>query len=231
MKTIGMLGGMSWESSAIYYRVMNQAVQKRLGGVHSAKMLMHSFDFGEIEALQAAGKWDEAADRLATAGATLARGGAGFLMILCNTMHLMADDVEKAARIPLLHIADPLGTAIREAGMTRVGLLGSIHTMEKGGILKDRLASKYGIECLLPNEADRAEIHRVIVGELVRGRFLETSRAFYRDAAAGLVARGAEGLIMGCTEIPLLMQPEDCAVPLFDTTTLHALAAVDLALS
>lgn len=231
MKTIGMLGGMSWESSAEYYRIINREVQKRLGGVHSAKTLMYSFDFGEIEPLQATGNWDEVADQLATASVALAKGGADFLMICCNTVHLLADVAEKAARVPLLHIADPLGEAIRAAGMKRVGLIGSIHTMEKGGIIADRLRDKFGIECIVPEELTRPDIHRVIIQELVCGKFLESSRALYREVIAGLVARGAEGIIMGCTEIPLLLAATDSPVPMFDTTKLHAMAAVDLALA
>lgn len=231
MKTIGMLGGMSWESSAEYYRILNRETQKRLGGVHSAKTLMYSFDFGEIAILQAVGNWPEAEDRLVTAGVALAKGGADFLMICCNTMHLMSDALERAARIPLLHIADPLGEAIRAAGIKRVGLIGSIHTMEKGGIISDRLRDKFDIACIVPEEETRAGVHRVIIQELVCGKFLESSRALYREVIAGLVARGAEGIIMGCTEIPLLLKPEDSAVPMFDTTQLHAMAAVDLALA
>jgi aspartate racemase len=230
VKTIGMLGGMSWESSAVYYQLMNRAVQARLGGVHSAKALMYSFDFGEIEALQAAGRWDDASTAMMDAGRTLARGGADFLMICCNTMHLMAAAVEDAAGIPLLHIADPLGEAIRAQGLKRVGLVGSCHTTEKSGIIIDRLNEKFGLEILVPEAADRAEIHRIIVEELVRGKFLEAARETHRRVMAGLVARGAEGVILGCTEIPLLVKREDASVPLFDTTALHAHAAVELAL-
>jgi aspartate racemase len=231
VKTIGMLGGMSWESSAVYYRIMNREVQARLGGVHSAKALMYSFDFGEIEKLQATGRWDDATAAMVDVGRTLARGGADFLMICCNTMHLMADAVENAAGVPLLHIADPLGEAIRAKGLSRVGLLGSCHTTEKGGIIIDRLREKFGLEILVPDAGDRAETHRIIVEELVRGKFLDSARATHRRMIAGLVARGAQGVILGCTEIPLLVKAEDASVPLFDTTALHALAAVDRALS
>lgn len=231
MKTIGMLGGMSWESSADYYRILNRETQKRLGGVHSAKTLMYSFDFAEMAVLQAAGRWDEATDRIVTAGVSLAKGGADFLMICCNTMHLMSDALEKATRLPLLHIADPLGAAIRAAGMTRVGLTGSIHTMEKGGIISDRLRDRFGIEVIVPDTEDRKELHRIIIDELVRGQFLESSRATCVTIIETLAARGAEGAILGCTELPMLVKQDQCAVPLFDTTTLHALAAVDLALA
>jgi aspartate racemase len=231
MKTIGMLGGMSWESSTVYYQLINREVQRRLGGVHSAKALMYSFDFGEIAALQSAGAWDEAADRLATVSANLSRGGADFVMICCNTMHLLADAVEKAAGVPLLHIADPLGAKIKADGLKRIGLVGSCHTMEKGGILSDRLRAKFGIETIVPEAADRAEIHRIIIDELVRGRFEEPARQTHRRVMADLVARGAEGIILGCTEIPLLVSSKDCSVPTYDTTTLHAIAAVDMALA
>lgn len=225
-----MLGGMSWESSTVYYQLVNREVQKRLGGIHSAKMLMYSFDFGEIEALQAAGKWDEATAMLAEIGQTLARGGADFLMICCNTMHLMADAVERAAGIPLLHIADATGEAIRAKGLTRVGLVGSRHTTGKSGIVIDRLKQKFGLDIIVPDAADRAEIHRIIVEEMCKGQFLDSARATHKRVFADLVAHGAQGIILGCTEIPMLIRPEDAAVPLFDTTTLHALAAVDFAL-
>ncbi len=231
MKTIGMIGGMSWESSAVYYQLINREVQKRLGGVHSAKALMYSFDFSEIAALQAAGRWDEAADRMITVGVGLARGAADFLMICCNTMHLMSDEVEKAAGIPLLHIADPLGAKIKADGMKRVGLIGSSFTMEKGGIISDRLKRKFGVECLTPCADDRKILQRIIMDELVRGKIQDASRAICNRIDDALVAQGAEGIVLGCTELPLLLKPEESPVPLFDTTTLHALAAVDMALA
>ena len=230
MKTVGMLGGMSWESTQIYYRLMNRAVQDRLGGTHSAKLLLYSFDFGEIQALQDEGRWDEATDRLSNVGQTLANGGADFLMICCNTMHLMADAVERAAGIPLLHIADATGEAIRAMGITRVGLVGSHHTTEKGGIVIDRLREKFDLDVLVPDKEDRDEIHRIIVEEMCQGKFLESSREAHRRVFARLVASGAEGIILGCTEIPILVKAEDASVPLFDTTALHALAAVERAL-
>jgi amino-acid racemase len=231
MKTIGMIGGTSWESTVIYYRIVNREVQRRVGGVHSAKIVMSSFDFAEIEALQAAGRWDDATHRMVTAAVTLKKAGADFLTICCNTMHLMSEAVERAAGIPLLHIADPLGEAIRGQGLSRVGLIGSAHTMEKGGIVSDRLKAKFGIETLVPDRAGRAAVHRVIVEELVCGQFTQASRAAYREIMAALVGRGAEGIVLGCTEIPLLVRPEDSTVPQFDTTTLHALAAVEWALA
>lgn len=229
MKTMGLLGGMSWESSAVYYRIINREVQKRLGGVHSAKILLYSFDFAEIAALQAAGEWEEATDRMRFVGRTLVDGGADFLAICCNTMHLMSDEVEEEAGIPLLHIADPLGRAIRTADIRKVGLLGSRFTMDDGRVIKDRL-KRFGVETIVPEGEDHALVDRVIYEELIRGKFLESSRAAYRRVIARLVACGAEGIILGCTELPLLVESEDSPVPLFDTTTLHALASVDMAL-
>jgi len=230
MKTIGMLGGMSWESTAVYYRLMNRAVVERRGGLHSAKMLMHSFDFGEIAVLQTADKWDEIGDRLIIAATGLAQAGADFLMICCNTQHLVAGEIERAVPLPLLHIADPLGEAIAAKGIRRAGLIGTRYTMEKGGVIADRLTEKFGIDIVVPQADDRAEVHRIIFDELSRGQFLESSRAALGAVMARLVARGAEGIILGCTELPMIVQPEDASVPTFDTTTLHALAAVNMAL-
>jgi aspartate racemase len=231
LKTIGMIGGMSWESSSVYYQLLNREVQKRLGGMHSARAVMHSFDFAEIAALQDAGKWNEATARMEEAGRGLAASGADFLIICCNTMHRMADAVETASGVPLLHIADPLGAAIRAAGMTRVGLLGSRHTMERDDIVRGRLRRAYDLDVLVPEAEDFAAIDRVIYEELVRGRFEEPARAACRAAIGRLVARGAQGIVLGCTELPLLVKTEDSSVPLFDTTTLHAMAAVDMALA
>ena len=230
MKTIGMLGGMSWESSNVYYQLINREVQKRLGGVHSAKFLIYSFDFDEMAALQNSGQWDKANARMAEVASTLAKGGADFLLIACNTMHSAAPQMEDAAKIPLLHIADPLGAAIRKAGVSRVGLLGSRFTMENDGIIRGRLKDRYDVGVVTPQGEDADEVSRVIYEELVRGNFLETSRARYRAIIAKLVAQGAQGIILGCTELPLLVKPEDSTVPLFDTTALHTMAAVDLAL-
>ena len=231
MKTIGMLGGMSWESSAIYYRLLNREVQNRLGGVASAKAILHSFDFAEISVLQRPGGWDEANRRMAEAAQGLERAGADLVIMCCNTMHSATEAIERSIRVPFLHIADPLGAAIDRAGMRRVALLGSSHTMERDDILLGRLRSRYGLDVIVPQGDDATEVSRVIYDELIRGKFLESSRVKYRDVIARLVARGAEGVILGCTELPLLVKPEDCAVPLFDTTTLHATAAVDLALA
>ncbi|MEJ0026702.1 MAG: aspartate/glutamate racemase family protein [Rhizomicrobium sp.] len=231
MKTIGMLGGMSWESSAVYYRLLNREVQARVGGVASAKTILHSFDFGEIAVLQRTGAWDDANRRMAEAAQGLERAGADFVIMCCNTMHCATDAIERVVRVPFLHIADPLGAAIDRARMRRVALLGSSHTMEQDGILLGRLKGRYGLDVIVPEGEDAAEVSRVIYDELVRGRFLEASRATYREIIARLVARGAEGVILGCTELPMLVLPEDSAVPLFDTTTLHAMAAVDRALA
>lgn len=230
MKTIGMIGGMSWESTLVYYQIVNREVQARLGGVHSAKIVMESYDFAEMAALQQAGRWDEARAVMEETARKLARAGADFVMICCNTMHLMADAVEKAAGLPLLHIADPLGAAIKAKGLRRVGLLGSCFTMEKAGVISGRLEEKFGIASIVPDESGRATIDGVIQNELVRGRFLEPSCAAYRAVMAKLVERGAQGIILGCTEIPLLVSQADSTVPVFDTTALHATAAVDMAL-
>lgn len=229
-KIIGLLGGMSWESSAEYYRIINERVRDQLGGLHSARCLMWSFDFAEVEALQHAGRWDDATALMIEAAWRLERGGADFVVICTNTMHKMADLVQAAIGIPLLHIADPTAERIRAAGLRRVGLLGTAFTMEQD-FYKGRLADRYGLEVLVPDGADRAVVHRIIYEELVQGRVLPDSRAAYRGAIARLVARGAEAVILGCTEIMLLVRPEDSTVPLFDTTAIHAEAAVEWAIS
>lgn len=228
MKIIGLIGGMSWESSAEYYRIVNERVRDRLGGLHSARCLMWSFDFAEIEALQHAGRWDEATALLVEAARRLERGGADFLVLCTNTMHRMADELQAAVGIPLLHIADPTALRIKAAGLRRVGLLGTAFTMEQA-FYKGRLVARHGLEVLVPDAADRALVHHVIYDELVQGVVDPGSRAAYRDIIARLVAGGAEAVILGCTEIMLLVRPEDSAVPLFDTTTIHAEAAVAMA--
>ena len=230
MKTIGLLGGMSWESSAVYYRIVNEGVRGRLGGLHSARCLLWSFDFAEIEALQHADDWDGAAAAMVDAARRLERGGADFLVICTNTMHRLAPSVEAAVGLPLLHIADPTAERIRAAGLRRVGLLGTAFTME-GEFYKGRLAGRHGLDVLVPESHDRAVVHRIIYEELVQGRVVLASRDAYRAVIARLVARGAEAVILGCTEIMLLVGPADSPVPLFDTTTLHAEAAVELALA
>lgn len=229
-KVIGLIGGMSWESSAEYYRIVNERVRDRLGGLHSARCLMWSFDFAEIEALQHAGRWDDATALMIDAARRLERGGADFVVICTNTMHRMADQVQAAIGLPLLHIADPTAERIRAAGLRRVGLLGTAFTMEQD-FYKGRLVQKHGLEVLVPDDADRATVHRVIYDELVQGRVEEASRQAYRGVIARLVERGAEAVILGCTEIMLLVGAEDSPVPLYDTTAIHAEAAVELALS
>jgi aspartate racemase len=230
MKTIGIIGGLSWESSAEYYRIVNETVRERCGGLHSAQVLLWSFDFAEIEQLQHAGKWDEATERMIDAARRLERGGADLLIICSNTMHRMADEVQAAVSIPLLHIADPTAEQIKRAGLRCVGLLGTRYTMEQD-FYRGRLEQKYGLRVLVPNSDDRPIINRVIYEELVLGKIAAGSKAEYLRIIAGLIAQGAQGIILGCTEIMLLIQQDDCAVPVFDTTTIHVVAAADAALS
>ncbi|MEH6414652.1 aspartate/glutamate racemase family protein [Pseudomonas sp. CGJS7] len=224
MKTLGLLGGMSWESTLPYYRLINETVRERLGGLHSAKLLLYSVDFAEVERLQHAGDWDAAGALLGRAATSLRDGGAQVLVICTNTMHKVADAVEAASRLPLLHIADPTGAAIRAAGLQRVGLLGTRFTMEQE-FYRQRLIERHGLEVLVPEASEREIVHRVIYEELCLGQIREESRQAYRRIIAGLVARGAQGVILGCTEIGLLIGPDDVATPLFDTTALHARAA------
>jgi aspartate racemase len=231
MKTMGLLAGMSWESSSVYYQLINRRVQQRLGGVHSAKALIYSFDFDEVSRLQQSGRWDEATQLLSDVGRTLAQGGANFVAICCNTMHLMADDVEKAAGVPLLHIADPLGEAARKAGMTKLGLIGTRFTMDEPRIIADRLRRKFELEVVVPDAQGRETIDSVIQTELVKGVIREDSRVRYRAVMADLVKQGCQAIILGCTEIPLLVTGADATVPLFDTMRLHAAAIVDFALT
>lgn len=229
MRTIGLLGGMSWESSAEYYRLLNEGVRERLGGLHSARLVLASVDFAEVEQLQVTGAWDEAGDLLAARAAGLEAAGADLLLICTNTMHKVADQVQAAIGIPLLHLADATAAAVQRAGMTRVGLLGTAFTMEQA-FYRDRLAS-HGIEVLVPDEPGRAVVHRVIYDELCQGVVREESRATYQDVVAGLTERGAQGIVLGCTEIELLIGPEHVDVPLFPTTRLHVEAALEAALA
>ena len=229
MKTIGLLGGMSWESSAEYYRIINEAVQARLRGLHSAQCLPYSFDFAQIEALQHGGRWDEATTRLIAAARQVERGGADFLVLCTNTMHKLADAVQAAITIPLLHIADPTATQIRAAGLTRVGLLGTAFTMEEP-FYRGRLEARYGLTVLVPDAHDRRLVHRIIYDELCQGITTMASRKQYVRVIRRLAEQGAEGVILGCTEIGLLIRPADSPLPVFDTTRLHAEAAVDYAL-
>jgi len=225
---LGVIGGMSWESTATYYRLLNEGVKARLGGLHSARLLVHSVDFAAIEALQAAGDWDAAGALLGEAGAGLARAGAEAVLIATNTMHKVAAAVEAASGLPLIHIADATAAAIREAGLTRIALLGTRYTMEQD-FYRGRLAA-HGLDVRVPDADARAEINRVIYEELCLGRCEAASRAFYRSAIAGLLADGAEGIILGCTEIGLLVGPGDVPCPCFDTTAIHAQAGVRFAL-
>ncbi|GAA2488636.1 aspartate/glutamate racemase family protein [Terrabacter carboxydivorans] len=228
MKLIGLLGGMSWESSAEYYRLANELVREQVGGLASARLLLHSVDFAEVERLQAGGRWNEAGELLATAAAGLEAGGAELLVLCTNTMHKVAPAIEAAVTIPLLHIGDVTAEAARAAGLARVGLLATAYTMEQD-FLRDRLAG-HGLTVLVPDPADRAVVHRVIYDELCRGVVTEQSRQAFREIIARLVAAGAEGVVLGCTEIELLVDQTDSAVPVLPTTRLHVEAAVAAAL-
>ncbi len=227
---MGLIGGMSWESSAQYYRIVNQEVRARLGGVHSAKSLMWSMDFGEIERLQHIGDWSALTGEMTDAAGRLEAGGADFLVICTNTMHRMADAVSAAVSIPLLHIADPTAEKIKALGLNRVGLLGTAFTMEQD-FYKGRLIERHGLDVLVPGDEDRKTVHDIIYKELVVGRVEDASRDAYRQVIQRMVERGAQAIIMGCTEIMLLISQADSPVPVFDTTELHALAAVDRALA
>jgi len=230
MKTIGLLGGMSWQSTVPYYQTINRVVGERLGGLHSAPIVLYSVDFHDIEQLQHAGRWAEAGEILVGAARALERAGAEFLVLCTNTMHKVTPAIETSVRLPLLHIADPTAESIRAAGLTRVGLLATRFTMEQE-FYRGRLEDRHGLQVLVPPGEHREIVHRIIYDELCRGKTLEGSRAEYRRIMAGLVARGAQALILGCTEIGLLVGPEDAAVPLFDTTLIHAEAAARFALS
>lgn len=229
MKTIGLLGGMSWQSTIEYYRILNEEVASRLGGLHSAKIVMYSVDFDGIAEMQRRGDWVTAGRVLAEAAQGLERAGADMVLICANTMHIVADAVQQAVRIPLVHLADVTAARVKRAGLTRVGLLGTRYTMEKD-FLKDRLAS-HGLTVHVPEAEDREEVHRIIYEELCRGIITEESRRRVKDVAERLAARGAEGILLGCTELPLLIRPGDLSVPEFDTTRIHAETAVEMALS
>jgi aspartate racemase len=229
MKTIGLIGGMSWESSIEYYRIINETVRDKLGGLHSAKSVMVSVDFAEIEPLQHEGKWDETAQVLIAAAQNVERGGANFVLICTNTMHKVADEVQAHVQIPLLHIADATAERIKAQGLNKVGLLGTKFTMEES-FYKDRLIERHGLEVLIPGESDREMVHRVIYDELCLGEIKGPSKEGYIRIMGHLVNEGAEGIILGCTEISLLVGQEDSSVPLFDTTQIHAQAAVNYAL-
>ena len=228
MRTIGLLGGMSWESTAHYYRLLNETVRDRVGGLHSAPVILHSVDFAPIAELQVRDDWETAAVQLGEAARGLADAGAEFLVIATNTMHIVADQIEAAAGIPVLHIADPTADAIIAAGVDTVGLLGTRFTMEKA-FYRERLEAR-GLTVVVPDADDIATVNRIIYDELVLGVVSDASRDEYRAVMRRLVERGAGAIIAGCTEITMLVGPDDTSVPLFDTTELHALAAVDRAL-
>jgi len=229
MKTIGLIGGMSWESSLTYYRIINETVKARLGGLHSAKSLLFSFDFEEIERLQRAADWAAATQMMVQAAQQLERGGADFMVICTNTMHKMADEMQTAVSIPLLHIADATAAAIQAHGLHKIGLLGTNFTMEEP-FYKGRLTEKFGLDVIVPQRPSRQIVHDIIYDELCLGVTKEASRARYRQIMADMAAAGAEGIILGCTEIGLLVNQDDSPVPLFDTTIIHAQTAVTYAL-
>jgi len=229
MKTIGLLGGMSWESSIEYERLINEEVRRHLGGNHSADLLIRSYDFAEIEALQEAHDWAAAGSRLAADAQRLQQAGAELIVLCTNTMHRVAGVIEEALDVPFIHLADTTALAVKRSGLGRVALLGTRYTMEQD-FYRGRLEQRHGIDVIVPGEADRGLIHDVIYRELVRGIVREESRTAYLDIIGRLAAEGAEGVVAGCTEIELLVTPEDVDCPYFPTTRLHALAAVDAAL-
>ena len=229
MKTIGLIGGMSWESSLEYYRIINEQVKEKLGGLHSAKSLMYSLNFAQIEKLQHQGKWHKLTSVMIKAAQNLEKGGADFVLICTNTMHKMADDIQNNINIPLLHLVDTTADKIKQNRLRKVGLLGTNFTM-KEDFYKGRLMNKYGLDVIIPNENDRQIIHQVIYQELCLGNIKKSSKDQYIEIINKLIESGAEAVILGCTEIPLLIQQEDVKVPLYDTTTIHAEAAVEYSL-
>jgi aspartate racemase len=229
LKTIGLIGGMSWESTVHYYRIINETVKQRLGGLHSAKLVLVSVEFHQMEQLQRAGDWPAAGEIIADAARSLQAAGADFMVLCTNTMHLVAEAIESATNIPLLHIADPTAAEIKRAGLKKVGLLGTRFTMEQA-FYRDRLRAHHGIEVVIPDATDRDIVHRVIYDELCLGQVLDPSRAEYRRIIERLVGVGAEGIILGCTEISMLVGPQDAPVPVFDTTDIHARRAAEWAL-
>jgi aspartate racemase len=229
VKVIGLIGGMSWESTVPYYRAINETIKEHLGGLHSAKVILYSVDFHDIERLQQSGDWAAAGSLLAHVARAVEKAGAECLVLCTNTMHRVAPAIEAAVSIPLLHIADATAEEIRAAGVTTVGLLGTRFTMEQG-FYKDRLQHDFGLRVLTPSEQDRQIVHRIIYEELCLGRVIDASRAEFRRIMAELVSQGAEAVILGCTEITLLVGPADAAVPLFDTTCIHARKAAEWAL-
>ena len=225
MKRIGLLGGMSWESTVEYYRLANELVRNRLGGVHSASILLDSMNFAVMEKLQSAGKWQEAGTMLAGKASALEAAGADMIVLCTNTMHIVADSIERAVKIPVLHIVDATSARITQAGLKRVGLLGTAFTMEHS-FYRDRLSAA-GVEAIVPGRSDQATVHRIIYEELVRGIVSDESRAEYAAIMERLVEAGAQGIILGCTEIEMLVTPADSTVPLFPTTQIHIETAVE----
>ncbi|MGB7294703.1 MAG: aspartate/glutamate racemase family protein [Candidatus Aminicenantales bacterium] len=229
MKTIGLVGGMSWESTLEYYRIINQRMKERLGGFHSAKIVLYSVDFQEVESWQHLGKWKELTGLMIDAAQRVERAGADLLVICTNTMHKMADEVQQSIRIPLLHIVDVTAAEIKSRSIRKVGLLGTRFTMEQD-FYKQRLSRDHGPEVIIPDEKERELIHGILYNELCLGEIKDASKGVFQKIIAGLVSRGAQGIVLGCTEIPLLVSQKDYDIPLFDTTTIHARAAVDKAL-
>lgn len=229
MKTIGLIGGMSWESSLEYYRIINQLVQKELGAYHSAKSVMVSVDFDEIEQYQQTGEWEKAGEQLKEAAIKLEKAGVDFIVLCTNTMHKVANQIEQGVAIPFLHIADGTAEEISKNGLKKIGLLGTKYTMEQDFYVS-RLTDQFGLEVLVPDELDRGIVNEIIFNELVFGKINETSKLEYQRVIDKLVAKGAEGIILGCTEITLLIKQEDSPVPVFDTTFIHAKKAVERAL-
>lgn len=230
MKTIGLIGGMSWESTASYYRLINESVKKRLGGLHSAKLCLYSVNFAEIEAYQHAGDWDKTASMLINAAQSLEKAGAMCILICTNTMHIVAPQVQASINIPLLHIADATANNIQQQGIDTVALLGTTYTMEKD-FYKGRLINNYQLQVITPNANDRQIVHKIIYDELCLGNIKDASRQEYLRIINNLIGQGAQGIILGCTEIALLVKPQDTSIALFDTTEIHALSAVDWALA
>lgn len=230
MKTIGLIGGMSWESSAEYYRLINQGMKSRLGGHRNARSIMATVCFEEIKHLQHEGRWDELGQQMQQAARQVVAGGADFVVLCTNTMHRVAPAIEAVLDVPFLHIVDPTAEALRQAGIQRVGLLGTRFTMEQD-FYRQRMEDRHGIKVLVPEDAERDIVHDVIYDELCHGIVRDASRAAYQQIIAGLQAEGAQGVILGCTEIMLLIGPQDSALPVFDTTALHAMAAVDMAIA
>jgi aspartate racemase len=229
MKVIGLIGGMSWESTVEYYRVMNESVKARLGGLHSTKCVLYSVDFAEVAELQRQGQWAEAAQLLTSAAQNVEKAGADFVLICTNTMHKLADSVQAGIGIPLLHIADATAAQVKQAGLQRVGLLGTRFTMEDD-FYRERLTSQHGLQVVIPNPEDRDTVHRIIYEELCVGTIRPDSKAQMAGIMSRLVEMGAQGIVLGCTELGLLLDAGDSRVPLFDTTRAHALAAVEDAL-